>query len=64
MLKFSCNIDYIPVSVDFIENYMPEAKGAYVKVYLLAPVSYTHLDVYKRQLITCSLNLIKHFGCF
>lgn len=36
MLKFSCNIDYIPVSVDFIENYMPEANGAYVKVYLLA----------------------------
>lgn len=36
MLKFTCNIDYIPVSVDFIENYMPDANGAFVKVYLLS----------------------------
>ena len=36
MPKFNCNIDFIPVSADFIENYMPSANGAYVKVYLLA----------------------------
>ena len=32
MLKFSCNIDYIPVSVDFLENFMREAKGGFVYV--------------------------------
>lgn len=36
MPKFNCNIDFIPVSADFIENHMPQANGAYVKVYLLA----------------------------
>lgn len=36
MPKFNCKIDFIPVSTDFIENYMPSANGAYVKVYLLA----------------------------
>lgn len=36
MPKFNCKIDYIPVSADFIENHMPSANGAYVKVYLLA----------------------------
>jgi len=28
-------INFIPVSVDFMENHMPAANGAYVKVYLL-----------------------------
>lgn len=27
-------IDYVPVKKEFIENYMPQANGAYVKVYL------------------------------
>ena len=27
-------IDYVPVKNEFIENYMPQANGAYVKVYL------------------------------
>ncbi len=36
MPKFNCNIGFIPVSCDFIENLMPAANGAYVKVYLLA----------------------------
>ena len=36
MPNFNCNIGFIPVSSDFIENYMPTANGAYVKVYLLA----------------------------
>lgn len=36
MPKFNCNIDFIPVSADFIENHMPSANGAYVKVYLLS----------------------------
>lgn len=36
MPKFNCNIDFIPVSADFIENHMPQANGAYVKVYLMA----------------------------
>ena len=59
MLKFSCNIDYIPVSVDFIENYMPEANGAYVKVYLLA----LSLAVYGYEMsassIASQLNLLE-----
>ncbi|MCH5210370.1 MAG: DnaD domain protein [Oscillospiraceae bacterium] len=36
MPNFNCKIDFIPVSSDFIENHMPQANGAYVKVYLLA----------------------------
>ncbi|MCC8014816.1 MAG: DnaD domain protein [Eubacterium sp.] len=36
MPKFNCNINFIPVSADFINNHMPQANGAYVKVYLLA----------------------------
>ncbi len=36
MPKFNCKIDFIPVSADFIENHMPSANGAYVKVYLMA----------------------------
>lgn len=36
MPKFKCKIDFIPVSAEFIEKYMPSANGAYVKVYLLA----------------------------
>lgn len=59
MLKFNCNIDYIPVSVDFIENYMPEANGAYVKVYLLA----LSLAVYGYEMsassIASQLNLLE-----
>ena len=59
MLKFSCNIDYIPVSVDFIENYMPEANGAYVKVYPLA----LSLAVYGYEMsassIASQLNLLE-----
>ena len=54
------------VSNAFIDTYMTAANGEYVKVFLYllrhdgeevtvsaiadAPVSYTHLDVYKRQL--------------
>ena len=37
------------VANDFIDQYMISANGEYVKVYLYLPVSYTHLDVYKRQ---------------
>lgn len=36
MPKFNCEINFIPVSMEFIENHMPSANGAYVKVYLLA----------------------------
>lgn len=36
MPKFNADFDFIPVSADFIENHMPSANGAYVKVYLLA----------------------------
>ncbi len=36
MPKFNAKIDYIPVPRDFIENKMPTANGAYVKVYLTA----------------------------
>lgn len=36
MPKFNANFDFVPVSADFIENHMPSANGAYVKVYLLA----------------------------
>ena len=34
MPKFNVKSNYIPVSRDFIENKMPSANGAYVKVYL------------------------------
>lgn len=34
MPTFQYNADFIPVSSDFIENKMPDANGAYVKVYL------------------------------
>lgn len=36
MPKFNCKMDFIPVPADFMENLMPAANGAYVKVYLLA----------------------------
>lgn len=36
MPKFNADFDFIPVSAEFIENEMPAANGAYVKVYLLA----------------------------
>ncbi len=36
MPKFNCKFDFIPVPADFIENHMPSANGAYVKVYLMA----------------------------
>lgn len=36
MIKFNANFDFIPVSREFIENKMPSANGAYVKVYLMA----------------------------
>lgn len=36
MPKFNCKMDFIPVPSDFIENLMPQANGAYVKVYLLS----------------------------
>ena len=36
MPKFNAKNDYIPVPRDFIENKMPSANGAYVKVYLTA----------------------------
>jgi DnaD/phage-associated family protein len=36
MPKFNCKTEIIPVSADFINNHMPAANGAYVKVYLLS----------------------------
>lgn len=36
MPKFNYKMDFIPVSLDFMENLMPSANGAYVKVYLLS----------------------------
>lgn len=36
MPKFNYKMNFIPVSVDFMENHMPAANGAYVKVYLLS----------------------------
>ena len=36
MPKFNAKSNYIPISRDFIENKMPTANGAYVKVYLTA----------------------------
>ena len=58
MPKFNCNIDFIPVSADFIENHMPQANGAYVKVYLMA----LSLAVSRREMstgeIAAKLNLL------
>lgn len=36
MPSFNANFNFIPVSREFIESYMPSANGAYVKVYLMA----------------------------
>lgn len=36
MPNFNVNFDFVPVSREFIEQYMPPANGAYVKVYLYA----------------------------
>lgn len=36
MPKFNYTIDFIPVSMEFINKYMPKANGAYVKVYILS----------------------------
>ena len=36
MPHFNANFDFIPVSREFIEKYMPPANGAYVKIYLMA----------------------------
>lgn len=53
MPKFNCNIDFIPVSRDFIENKMPKANGAYVKVYLMA----LSLAVSSSQMTTAQMAL-------
>lgn len=59
MPKFNYKTDFIPVSADFIENYMPKANGAYVKVYLLS----LHLAMSKGEMTTAQmasmLNLIE-----
>ncbi len=59
MPKFNYKPDFIPVSTDFIENYMPKANGAYVKVYLLS----LHLSMSKGEMTTAQmasiLNLIE-----
>lgn len=34
MFEFKYSFNFVPVSTDFIENYMPKAHGDYVKVYL------------------------------
>lgn len=36
MPNFNCKIDFIPVSIDFINKHMLKANGAYVKVYILS----------------------------
>ena len=36
MPNFNANFSFVPVSRDFMENQMPKANGAYVKVYLTA----------------------------
>ncbi len=46
MPKFNCSMDYIPISADFIESKMPQANGAYVKVYLLSlSLAYSGADM-------------------
>lgn len=59
MPKFNYKPNFIPVSTDFIENYMPKANGAYVKVYLLS----LHLSMSKGEMTTAQmasiLNLIE-----
>ena len=37
--------------MDYFKKVLPEKKQKLVEVYSLIPVSYTHLDVYKRQLL-------------
>ena len=44
MPKFNVNFDFVPVPRGFIEDHMPAANGAYVKVYLMA-LSLAYEDV-------------------
>ncbi|MBQ8301596.1 MAG: DnaD domain protein [Clostridia bacterium] len=59
MPKFNADFDFIPVSADFIENDMPSANGAYVKVYLLAlSLAFSHREMTTAD-IAQKLNLLE-----
>lgn len=56
---FNAKFDYVPVSREFIENYMPPANGAYVKVYLYAlSLGYDGLEMSNAE-IARVLNLLE-----
>ena len=59
MPKFNCKMDFIPVPVDFMENLMPAANGAYVKVYLLAlSLAFSHEEMSTAEMAG-KLNLLE-----
>ncbi|MBQ2663921.1 MAG: DNA replication protein DnaD, partial [Clostridia bacterium] len=59
MPTFNANFNYVPVSREFIENYMPPANGAYVKVYLYAlSLGYDGLEMSNAE-IARVLNLVE-----
>ena len=43
--------------LDFVETFAPGREDAKLEGIILTPVSYTHLDVYKRQGNTCDKDL-------
>ena len=51
MPRFVINNEFVPVSVYFIENFLKEANGAFVKVYLFG----LHLAVMNTEIDTASI---------
>lgn len=59
MPSFQINADYISVSADFIENKMPQANGAYVKVYMhMLYLAVKNIDE-ENSAIAAKLNLLE-----
>ena len=59
MPSFQLNADFIPVSADFIENKMPQANGAYVKVYMyMLYLAVKNIDE-ENSAIAAKLNLLE-----
>lgn len=59
MPSFQINADYIAVSAEFIENKMPQANGAYVKVYMyMLYLAVKNIDA-ENSTIAAKLNLLE-----
>ena len=59
MPSFKTNMDFVPVSTEFIEKYMVRANGSYVKVYLYASYLAAKNEGAEQAEIASSLNLLE-----